>query len=238
MQRTPRARTPRRRGPGGLLALLIAAGAALTGCTDYRLEPPTEVLAQVEFPYDAAFARAQQEVPDSRPFSLGLRGADRAVPVWYGRVVTPDGTVHEVRMDAVRGRVLGESVPAGQSASAKSRAAALTAHAELLPSEAVKKVKEPDFGKVTQIGLTNGRTGGTGDAAVWRITVAALRRDDLRTYRVDAVTGEVLSGDVGGPAATPTVAPPSTALPTLPPVSPPAPPTAPPHTPAPYRPSP
>jgi uncharacterized membrane protein YkoI len=181
-------------------------------------------------------------VPDGRPFSLGLRDAARPVPVWYGRVVTPDGTVHEVRMDAVRGRVLGESVPAGQSASARARAAALTARARLLPSEAVNKVKEPGFGKVTQIELTDGKgesgTGGAGKAPVWRITVAALRRDDLRTYRVDAVTGEVLSGEEGGPAATPTVPPPSTALPTLPSVSPPALPTAPPRTPAPYRPSP
>ncbi|WP_406308374.1 PepSY domain-containing protein [Streptomyces griseoaurantiacus] len=234
MRSSPHPRTVRRRGRHGLPALLLAAGVALTGCTDYRLEPPTEVLPQLEFPYDEAFAKARHEVPDSRPFSLGLRDSDAPAPVWYGRVVTPDGTVHEVRMDAVRGRVLGTSVPAGQSASAKARTAALTERARLLPSEAVGRVKEPYFGKVTQIELSEGRR----KAVVWRITVAAIRQDDLRTYQVDAVTGEVLSVREGGPAARATVAPPSTALPTPPTVSPPEPPSGPPSTPAPYRPSP
>ncbi|WP_030379074.1 MULTISPECIES: PepSY domain-containing protein [unclassified Streptomyces] len=233
MQRSPRPRAARRRGPGGLLALLLA-GVTLTGCTDYRLAPPTEVLTQVEFPYDEAFTKAEHEVPDSEPYSMSLRGADEPVPVWYGRVATSDGTVHEVRMDATQGRVLGEEVPAGQSAAAKSRVAGLLAHAELLPSEAVEKIKEPYFGKVTQIELTDGKD----DATVWRITVAEIHQDDLSTYQVDAVTGEVLTSEKGGPAATPTVAPPSTPLPTLPPVSPPELPTAPPSTPAPDRPSP
>jgi uncharacterized membrane protein YkoI len=241
MQRRPRPRSGRHRGRGGPLALLIAlliAGPVLAGCDNARMEPPAEVLPQVEFGYEEAFDKALHEVPDTLPLSLDLRSADRPQPVWYARVATSDGTVHEVRLDAVRGGVLGTEVPTGQTASTKSQVKELTEQAELLPSEAVEKVAEPYFGKVTRIGLTAGR----GGATVWSVTVAKTGPHDLGTYQVDAVTGEVTGSRYGGPTATstspPPFSPPATPLPTLPPVSPPAVPTAPPSTPGPYHPSP
>lgn len=156
----------------------------------------------MEAPYDLAVSKALDEVPRSEFVSLSLRPSD-VRPEWLVRVADDTGSVRLVRVAATDGRLLGTSVPAGQSAGLKKRTAELVAAVRVLPEEAVDKVKKPDFGKVSGIALEEGPRG----EPVWSVTVALVEPIRERVYEVDAVTSEVLSslttgGDSGTPTAT------------------------------------
>lgn len=187
--------------------LLAVAGVLLTACQGPEVASRPEVYPQVEVRYDRALRKALHEVPDSRPVSVSLRQAPGPEPVWRVRVATREGTVHRVRLDAVRGRLLGTAVPAGQSAADKARTASMADAAGILPEEAVEKAApaaaDPHFGKVTDVRLGHNRE----QRLVWSVTVAEIRPGLTHTHQVDAITSEVLSRSTGGPTTAP--APPS-----------------------------
>ncbi|MFC7815385.1 PepSY domain-containing protein [Streptomyces sp. NPDC057367] len=190
----------RRRARVPWVSASVAAGVLLVtgaGCEGPPPSPRPEVLPQVEAPYDRAVREALDEVSGSRLLSLALRGATEPEPVWYTRVAGRDGTVHVVRVGAVHGRLLGSSVPGGQTAADKERVAALADSAEVLPEVAVEQVKSPDFGKVSGIRLEKDRR----DRTVWSVEVTTVRRDHAQTYLVDAVTKEILDRRTAAPAA-------------------------------------
>ncbi|MFE0812172.1 PepSY domain-containing protein [Streptomyces sp. NPDC058794] len=200
MVRLPMCNGARRRPRVPWVSASVAVGVLLltgAGCEGPPPSPRPEVLPQVETPYDRAVREALDEVSGGHLLSVALRGATEPEPVWYTRVADRDGTVHVVRVGAVHGRLLGSSVPGGQSAADKERAAALADSAEVLPEEAVEQVKSPDFGKVSGIRLERDRQART----VWSVEVTAVRRDDTQTYLVDAVTKDVLDRRTASPAA-------------------------------------
>ncbi|MFG2681139.1 PepSY domain-containing protein [Streptomyces sp. NPDC048392] len=181
--------------------LLALMGALLAACSGPAATSRPEVLGQVEFPFDRAVRKALDEVPESRLFSIGLRQVSGPHPEWHTEVATSDGTVHVVRVDAVLGRLLGTSVPPGQSPAEKEKRAALVEDAKVLPEEAAEKaaataVKSPHYGKVTDVRLAKDRK----DGAEWLVTVATIEPGHRRVYVVDAVTGNVLDSRTDAPS--------------------------------------
>ncbi|MFE5598218.1 hypothetical protein ACFQ8O_03345 [Streptomyces coelicoflavus] len=176
---------------GLVLSAVLTGGTLLVTGSACSQPPPArspEVLPQVEAPYDLAIGKALEEMPRTDFVSLSLRPSD-VRPTWLVRVADDAGSVRLVRVSATDGRLLGTSVPAGQSAGLKKRTAELVAAARVLPKEAVDKVKRPDFGKVSGIALEEGSRG----EPVWSVTVALVEPLRQRVYEVDAVTSEVLS---------------------------------------------
>lgn len=192
----PRGVRPYRRWAPAVPVLAVV-GALLTACSGPPPARAPEVLPRVEAPYDRAVRKALDEVPGSRLVSVGLTDVSAPRPVWKTDVATADGTVHEVRLDAVRAQLINTSVPAGQSAAGKARTAALVGSAPLLPEEAVKKVKAPDFGKVNDVRLEKGPDGRT----VWSVTVTTIERGHTRTYEIDAAGGKVVESSTAAPSA-------------------------------------
>ncbi|WP_324785921.1 hypothetical protein [Streptomyces sp. H51] len=164
---------------------LLVTGAACSGPPPERLP---QALPQVETGWDRAVLTAQSEVPGAKLLSVRITDASGPDPVWLTRVADQQGTVHAVRVEAIRGRFLGTSVPSGQSTARKTSTAALISSAKVLPYDAVDKVKQPDFGKVTDVGLEKGRQGRT----VWSVTIVTVQGSPARVYQVDALTAEVV----------------------------------------------
>lgn len=184
---------------GLVLSALLTGGTLLvtgSACSQPPPARPPEVLPQVEAPYDLAVGKALDEVPRSEFVSLSLRPSD-VRPTWLVRVADGTGAVRLVRVSATDGRLLGTSVPAGQTAGTEKRTAELVDAARVLPKEAVDKVKRPDFGKVSGIALHKGSRG----QPVWSVTVALVEPVRERVYEVDAVTSEVLSSLTAGAGA-------------------------------------
>jgi uncharacterized membrane protein YkoI len=190
------------RAPWAVAAAAVV-GVLLAGCDSGP--PPArrgEVYPQVEVRYDRAVRKALAEEPGSRPVSVELREVTAPEPVWDVLVATPDGTLRSVRVDAVGGRVLGDTEPAGRSAGDRARTAALLAAATVLPEDAVEKVApeteaDPRSGKVTDVRL--GR--GVEHRTVWSVTVATVRAAPAHTYQVDAATSDVVDSSTTTPSA-------------------------------------
>jgi uncharacterized membrane protein YkoI len=185
-----------------MAAALAAAGFLPVACdSGPPPEQHPEVYQQVEVRYDRAVRKALAAVPDSRLLSIGLRDTSGPEPRWRVLVVTGDGTIRMVRVDAVGGRLLDDTIPAGSSAAAKARTASMVSTATVLPEDAVEKVaprteQDPHFGKVTDIRLAHGDK----NRLVWSVTVAGVRPDDTHTYQVDAVTADVLYSSADAPS--------------------------------------
>ncbi|MFJ7150292.1 PepSY domain-containing protein [Streptomyces sp. NPDC100445] len=190
-------------GTASALAGFLATGALLVTGTACQSQPPEhrpEALPQVEARYDRAVLTALSEVPGTKVFSVRVADLSSQKPVWLTRVAEPNGTVHTVRVDAIHGRFVDTSVPADQSSARKSRIAALIASAKVLPHDAVDKVKEPDFGKVTDVSLEKGYQGRT----VWSVTIDTVQGGQTHVYQIDAVTSKVIhSSTIPGDSAIP-----------------------------------
>lgn len=204
--RHPRYRSTRRgRRPYALT--LVVTGTLLTAGVACSGPPPvsqTKPFPQVQARYDRAVAKALDEIPDSRLLSVTLTDTSAPEPVWRTRVSSKDGTVHMVRVDAVRGTVLATGVPSGQTPTRKAHNTTLTASAKLLPQEAVDTVRQPEYGTVTDVRLATGRQRKT----VWSVTITSNPRAQRHVYQVDAVTAGVVDSHTSRPQ--PSAASPST----------------------------
>ncbi|WP_225813596.1 PepSY domain-containing protein [Streptomyces spinosus] len=185
------------------LAGFLATGALLVAGTACQSQPPEhrpEALPQVEAPYDRAVLTALSEVPGTTLLSVRVTDVSSPNPVWLTRVAEQNGTVHAVRVDAIHGRFLGTSVPGDQGQAQKARMAALIASAKVLPHDAVDKVKQPDFGKVTDVSLEKDNQG----RPVWSVTIDTVQGGQTHVYQIDAVTSKVVhSSTVPGNSSVP-----------------------------------
>ncbi|WP_146608225.1 hypothetical protein [Streptomyces sp. NTH33] len=191
------------------LAAVAVTGALGAACSGPPAAKNPEALPRVEIRYAQAVLKALDKVPGSHLLSVGLGGLSGPRPVWRTRVAADDGTVRLVRVGAIHGELLGVGPPTGQSAADKARVASLVKEVKVLPEDAVDKVKQPDFGQVTDVRLEKG----TGGKTVWSITIATVRHGLTHNYQVDAVTSQVVSERTVGtiPPSAPNTAAPGTA---------------------------
>lgn len=112
-------------------------------------------------------------------------------PEWVASVIAKDGTEHNVRIDAVSGKVLRSVVDQDQDAEDKSRTADRIAKAKQTPQQAAKTATDKTKGTVTSIDLDDN------DKNVLTWSVDVVTKDwNKTTFGVDAASGALTSEDV------------------------------------------
>ncbi|MFF7178036.1 PepSY domain-containing protein [Streptomyces sp. NPDC008121] len=139
---------------------------------------------------------AVAEVPDGRLVDIELttaRGtasgtpaptgpAAPGPPVWDVTVAAKDGTLHDVQVDAVTGKVTRSRVEPGQDADDKSEVTEQLAAATVPAPQAVKTATARKAGTVTAVEL---------DDTVWSVDI--VTRDwNKTTYDIDSAKGTVV----------------------------------------------
>ncbi|MGB8946916.1 MAG: PepSY domain-containing protein [Streptomyces sp.] len=109
-----------------------------------------------------------------------------AGPQWVAEVAEKDGTVHEVRIDAVSGKVISSAPESDQDAGDKKETADWLSRVKQSPEQAAKAATGKKKGTVTSVGLDD-KDGG---ALVWSVDVVT---DDWNKtdFEVDAVKGTI-----------------------------------------------
>lgn len=185
------ARAPRRTR-SLLAALLLVVLGVLTGCENPDFEQ-REALPMVEVTYDEAMQMSVQKVPHTDFVSVSLQRSRSVHPEWHTVVVDQADVTSLVRVSASREQVLSAGAPPADEAPA-TKELDLVKRITVAPAEAVKKVTEPTFGKVTAVypDTMHGKP-------VWKVVVATIDGDHRFAYAVDGTTGEVLDRSAVGP---------------------------------------
>jgi uncharacterized membrane protein YkoI len=172
--------------PTEALCAITALLVLLAGCgRDDPLNEPAEPYQAVEIDYERAIRLSAAEVRGSKVVSLELVRPESDEPVWESQVVTPEGDVRTVRLDATRGNVLANS--SAPAVAEPDRLSQLLSEARLLPDEAVREATDSTDGPVTAIHLDE-RDG----APVWIVDALSDGESPMVRHLVDAKTGEVL----------------------------------------------
>ncbi|MWA13216.1 PepSY domain-containing protein [Streptomyces sp. BA2] len=120
--------------------------------------------------------------PSPSPSPSGSAGA----PQWVAEVAEKDGTVHNVRIDAVSGKVISSAPDNDQDADDKKETADWISRAKQTPEQAAKTATAKKKGTVTSIGLDDDDN----KALVWSVDVVT---DDWNKtdFEIDAVKGNI-----------------------------------------------
>ncbi|MGW6271535.1 PepSY domain-containing protein [Streptomyces sp. NPDC055060] len=164
------------------------------------------LLAATKVTWDKAAATAVDKVPGGKLTDLDLEGADdgddgddddaasqspspsgsAGAPQWVAEVAEKDGTVHDVRVDAVSGKVISSAPDGDQEADDKKETADRLARVEQSPEQAAKAATDKKKGTVTSIGLDDDDS----DRLVWSVDV--VTKDWNKTdFEIDAVKGDI-----------------------------------------------
>lgn len=168
-----------------------------------------DLLRATKVTYDKAAATAVYKVPGGKLTDLDLKSADdvkddsdddddasaspspgpsgsAAGPQWVAEVAEKDGTVHDVRVDAVSGKVISSAPESDQDAGDKKETADWLSRVKQSPEQAAKAATGKKKGTVTSVGLDD-KDGG---ALVWSVDVVT---DDWNKtdFEVDAVKGTI-----------------------------------------------
>ncbi|MFC8132250.1 PepSY domain-containing protein [Streptomyces sp. NPDC057302] len=120
--------------------------------------------------------------PSASPSPSGSSGT----PQWVAEVAEKDGTVHEVRIDAVSGKVISSNPEKDQDADDKKELADRLTRVKQSPEQAAKTATDKKKGTVTSIGLDDNDS----NALVWSVDV--VTKDWNKTdFEVDAAKGNI-----------------------------------------------
>ncbi|MFI7091522.1 PepSY domain-containing protein [Streptomyces lydicus] len=203
----------------GLLCTVTAAGALLTGCGSERADetgsrgsaaPPRAVPASgkprpsasltadqakrkalipaAKVDYAKALRAAVAAVPASEPVAAELRGTP-AKPYWETAVATADGTVSQVRVDAVSGKAA-QPHASSDDAGDKQQLANRLNKATVTAQEAAQTATDKTKGTVSAIELGNADNGS--DAVAWSVDVVTTDDWNQTNYEIDATNRKVL----------------------------------------------
>lgn len=171
------------------------------------------LLADTKVTYDKAASAAVDKVPGGKLTDLDLEGVDddkdddgedddtsaspsasaspspsgsSAGPQWVAEVAEKDGTVHDVRIDAVSGKVISSAPDKDQDADDKKETADWLARVKQTPEQAAKAATDKKKGTVTSIGLDDNDD----KTLVWSVDVVT---DDWNKtdFDIDAVKGGI-----------------------------------------------
>ncbi|MGW6025551.1 PepSY domain-containing protein [Streptomyces sp. NPDC055099] len=174
------------------------------------------LLADTKVTYDKAASAAVGKVPGGKLTDLDLEGVDddkdddgeddtsaspsasasasaspspsgsSAGPQWVAEVAEKDGTVHDVRIDAVSGKVISSAPDKDQDADDKKETADWLSRVKQTPEQAAKAATDKKKGTVTSIGLDDNDD----KTLVWSVDVVT---DDWNKtdFDIDAVKGGI-----------------------------------------------
>ncbi|GAA4798874.1 PepSY domain-containing protein [Streptomyces ziwulingensis] len=146
-------------------------------------------LTEIELRSVSAEATAATGSPSpSTPNPAPSSGA----PMWAARVAASDGTVHEVAVDAVTGKVFRTQADSDQDADDKSEVADWLSKADRTAEQAAKTATDKTDGTVTAVELDQNDA----QTLVWSVDVVTTGNWNKTTYDIDASNGEILSEDV------------------------------------------
>lgn len=174
------------------------------------------LLAATKVTYDKAATTAVDKVPGGKLTDLDLDGVDdddndrdddddasgspspspspsgsAAAPQWVAEVAEKDGTVHDVRIDAVSGKVISSAPDNDQDADDKKEIADRLSRVKQSPEQAAKAATDKKPGTVTSIGLDENDS----NTLIWSVDV--VTKDWNKTdFEIDAVKGDITREDV------------------------------------------
>jgi uncharacterized membrane protein YkoI len=123
--------------------------------------------------------------PDaSSPAAMPSAGS----PVWAAKVAASDGTVRDVDIDAVTGKVFRSQADADQDADDKSEIADRLSQADQTAEQAAKAATDKTDGTVTAVKLDENDD----QKLIWSVDVVTTDNWNKTTYDVDASNGEIL----------------------------------------------
>ncbi|MGK5630276.1 PepSY domain-containing protein [Streptomyces sp. URMC 123] len=138
--------------------------------------------------YGQAADTAVGKVPGGKLVEAELKRADGGAPQWRTKVAAQDGTVHEVRIDAVSGQVSHSQVEAGQDAEDKRKITDRLGKATLSPQRAADIATGRKEGTVSSVKLDDTDDG----TLVWSVDVVTTNDWNKTTFDVGAADGNVL----------------------------------------------
>ncbi|MFK0117568.1 PepSY domain-containing protein [Streptomyces sp. NPDC090994] len=112
----------------------------------------------------------------------------KGAPVWVAKVAASDGTVREVGIDAVTGKVFRSEADTDQSADDKSEIADRLSQADQTAEQAAKAATDKTDGTVTAVKLDENDD----QKLIWSVDVVTTDNWNKTTYEVDAGNGEIL----------------------------------------------
>ncbi|MZD04105.1 peptidase M4 [Streptomyces sp. SID5785] len=118
----------------------------------------------------------------------GDGGGGKVTPVWEAEVATEDGTSHDIRVDAVSGKVTRAEKDDGQDADDRKKTADRLAQAKVTPVKAAAAAAGHQKGTVTGVSLDDADGGPT----VWAVDIVSRGTWAKTTFDVDAGNGRVL----------------------------------------------
>lgn len=165
------------------------------------------LLADTKVTYDKAATTAVDKVSGGKLTDLDLEGVDddkdddaaspsasaspspsgsSAGPQWVAEVAEKDGTVHNVRIDAVSGKVISSAPNNDQDAEDKKETADWLSRVKQTPEQAAKAATDKTKGTVTSLGLDDNDN----KTLVWSVDVVT---DDWNKtdFEIDAVKGNI-----------------------------------------------
>ncbi|MEU1053249.1 PepSY domain-containing protein [Streptomyces sp. NPDC005876] len=135
-----------------------------------------------------------QRVPDESPSASGTASPSTpnpapssGAPEWAAKVAAPDGTVHDIDIDAVTGKVF-RSQLADQDADDKREIADRLGKARQTPQQAVKTATGKTKGTVTSVELDENDD----KRLVWSVDIVDTGNWNKTTYDIDAAKGDVV----------------------------------------------
>ncbi|CAM5237583.1 PepSY domain-containing protein [Streptomyces fumanus] len=166
------------------------------------------LVPQAKVTWDKAADTAVKEVPKGKLTELELRrvsgespsasgsaspstpnpAPSSGAPEWAAKVAAPDGTVHDIDIDAVTGKVFRSQLAADQDADDKSEIADRLDKAKQTPQQAVKTATGKTKGTVTSVELDENDD----KRLVWSVDVVDTGNWNKTTYDIDAVKGDVV----------------------------------------------
>jgi uncharacterized membrane protein YkoI len=167
-----------------------------------------DLVSKAKVTWNKAADTAVKEIPDSKLVDLELKGTPRhmtaspgtagtgtpapapspGAPEWEAKVAAADGTVHQVDIDAVSGKVFRSQVEADQDADDKRKVADRLSKARQTPEQAVKAATDRAKGTVTGLELDENDN----QQLVWSIDVVNTDNWHKTTVDVDAANGKVV----------------------------------------------
>ncbi|MFF4871811.1 PepSY domain-containing protein [Streptomyces sp. SID5770] len=114
-------------------------------------------------------------------------GAGGRTPAWHTSVATSDGTLHDVWVDGVSGKVISDKPDADQDAEDKQELADRLKRATVTPEQAVQTATQDNKGTVTAVEL---------DDDAWSVDVVDTGNWDKTTYEVSTTERRVLRQEV------------------------------------------
>ncbi|UQA90592.1 PepSY domain-containing protein [Streptomyces halobius] len=142
--------------------------------------------------WDQAARAATAKVSGSKLVEIELDRSADGGPEWDTKVATTDGTAHDVRVDAVTGKVTHSRAEPDQDSDDKRELADQLRGAEISPQQAVTTATDREEGVVTAVGLEDS----DGGATAWSVDV--VTQDDWykTTFDIDTANGKVLHQEV------------------------------------------